>query len=557
MWPTWLVAADGLALAPTSQGRFADTTDGRRSSSPSSRRIGQALPSRNRRRAGPAHGLPLALVATTSLWGQTLGQPPVFKAETALIRVDALVTDRHGVPVPDLEAADFEIESDGRRYVTQVASYVDGTRPAALDLRNGTKLTAEDLRSTTTFVLALPRIVSMQGGRPGRRRPRTPDGIDRMLNAYLRDWFVPGGLAAFVNVDSDQPLLNRLQADPAAIAAVVRSVEDEWRAEKGQTIFLSPSHAGPLERYGVTVLRVAQQAVERMALRPGRKTLILIAPTLLLVDDPSQPTSGFQDLRLEVEKLARQCNQAGVTVHGLKSVPMRGLPSPAPSLGAQRTPPMFTEPTIVSSDAVAILADRTGGSTFSGADAGADDLAQVLKRNRGYYILGYDDGRERDSLPRRVKVRVKRAGAVVTARPLVFPKESAALVRTTRPVALEELLDSALSPGDFDLRIATAIEPAEEEARTLRATVTLETSSESAGRAFEFLVRVLDERANIVRTQRGKGVAGATGTVTFDMTATLRSPGYFAVDVAARGLEDERRGSASLLLRAPAETPVR
>src|SRR6185503_4792034 len=39
-------------------------------------------------------------------------QPPVFRAGAALVRVDVTVTNRHGEPVTDLSASDFEVSED-------------------------------------------------------------------------------------------------------------------------------------------------------------------------------------------------------------------------------------------------------------------------------------------------------------------------------------------------------------------------------------------------------------------------------------------------------------
>src|SRR3954452_9758890 len=41
-------------------------------------------------------------------------QPPVFRAGTNLVQVDAIVTDDNGRPLTDLTAADFEVFDDGQ-----------------------------------------------------------------------------------------------------------------------------------------------------------------------------------------------------------------------------------------------------------------------------------------------------------------------------------------------------------------------------------------------------------------------------------------------------------
>ncbi len=54
-----------------------------------------------------------ALVAGLVLSVATLQEPPVFRAEVGLVRVEVLVT-RSGVPVHGLSTADFQVRDDGR-----------------------------------------------------------------------------------------------------------------------------------------------------------------------------------------------------------------------------------------------------------------------------------------------------------------------------------------------------------------------------------------------------------------------------------------------------------
>src|ERR1700750_813383 len=53
------------------------------------------------------------LMACLLLVAQEPQGPPIFRAGTNIVRVDATVIDRHGNPVPSLTAEDFEIREDG------------------------------------------------------------------------------------------------------------------------------------------------------------------------------------------------------------------------------------------------------------------------------------------------------------------------------------------------------------------------------------------------------------------------------------------------------------
>src|SRR6478735_1666279 len=63
---------------------------------------------------------------------QTPPQPPIFRAEANLVRVDVTVVDRHGEPVASLTAEDFAVEEDGVPQTVQSFKFVsaDGRPPA-------------------------------------------------------------------------------------------------------------------------------------------------------------------------------------------------------------------------------------------------------------------------------------------------------------------------------------------------------------------------------------------------------------------------------------------
>lgn len=54
----------------------------------------------------------------------------MFRVETALVQVDAMVTDRQGRKVKDLTAADFEVFLDGEPMPVVGAAYVEQRHPA-------------------------------------------------------------------------------------------------------------------------------------------------------------------------------------------------------------------------------------------------------------------------------------------------------------------------------------------------------------------------------------------------------------------------------------------
>jgi VWFA-related protein len=91
-----------------------------------------------------ATGALVLLAATTG--GQETVQPPVFGVELDIVRLDVVVLDDEGRPVPDLTAADFVIEENGEpREVVSFEPVVVRPRPTAPD--DPTRISANRLRS--------------------------------------------------------------------------------------------------------------------------------------------------------------------------------------------------------------------------------------------------------------------------------------------------------------------------------------------------------------------------------------------------------------------------
>ena len=71
------------------------------------------------------------MAAAAGALAQGPPQPPVFRAEAALVEVIVRVTDADGAFVPDLTQADFALEEEGRAQTVVAFHRVDLPRPAA------------------------------------------------------------------------------------------------------------------------------------------------------------------------------------------------------------------------------------------------------------------------------------------------------------------------------------------------------------------------------------------------------------------------------------------
>src|SRR5262245_29793056 len=82
--------------------------------------------------------------------------PPVFKVGTSVVHVDAVVTDGRGRQVTDLQAGDFEIETDGKRLPVALSSYVPLVRDGTSASGPAGSLRPEQVSRAIAFVYAFP-----------------------------------------------------------------------------------------------------------------------------------------------------------------------------------------------------------------------------------------------------------------------------------------------------------------------------------------------------------------------------------------------------------------
>lgn len=475
-----------------------------------------------------------ALVATLTMKGEAQGLsptqiPPVFSAETRLVHVDAVVTDRRGAQVTDLVASDFEIESGGSRIRASVATYVPlvGQDVPATGAA-GRKLRARDIRRAVTFLVARP-VIETRSGSNIQANMFAARRVDRMLRQFIDHRATQQDLVAIVNADSRKPLLNQFTASTEALNLAADVLRTEWNNPDTQPLMLMGS-PGPLVRYCLEVVELAGVVVERLSNLPGRRLLFLVSTVL--------PMGGshFSEVKRAVEDLAKRANRAGVTIYG---VGPGGLGSG-------------------SSEALRYLAEETGGSTIENTELLGDNLAKVMETNSGYYLLGYDPGDRATDIPARVKVSVRRDGLRVAARRQANAFDSARIGAgyEVERLSLESLLNSPVAADGINTRITPHIRWTGEQKGEFLALITIEPDpADRRDVDLDVLVRVVDQRGSVVRVERTglKSLSPDDTRSPFRLMvkAPLEAPGVYQADVAVEDKRTRRQGSATSLASFP------
>lgn len=361
----------------------------------------------------------------------------VFRVDTTVHQVDAVVTDRHDRVVSDLEARDFEIVMEKKH--TRAVDYssfvpLTGPQPASAATADGRPV-AEELRRTFVFVISCPTLDVDFGDSRGaseaamRIRAAAARGnysAAEMLTHFVRKRMEPGDLVEVLKVDQDVGVLAQPTHDKDALFAAIA----EMRARPVmQSVFVRLARPrpvlAPLMHQNLQAIRIARAAVDQLAGLPGRRTVILAAIFML----PNHPrVLEGQTVAAAMGELADCANKAGVTVHTISLAGMEGA-------GA-----------LHSTDNLYRVAAETGGTVTENNHDFNGVLDRIAELNRGYYLLGYR--LEEGEIPGKIKVRVKRPGLRVHARSTAL--EAAAgkpLVATandlraalTSPVALRDI----------------------------------------------------------------------------------------------------------------------
>ena len=419
------------------------------------------------RRAGlPAIALIAALAPVPAQ--ERASQPPIFRAETPLVVVDAVVLDRDGEPIGGLTANDFEVSDAGAVQTVQLFQTVTaassaasrGAAPrAAAPIATNVGL---DARATRTFVLFFDDVHLMR-----EHGERAKQAIGRFVETGLRDGdlvslVVPGrALRWHAKIPEGREQLARIVAsleggylpDPSPErmtdyeAYRIHVFQDEVVAERVDRRWknlrvLGREPVDPLTDRGFEpqnrggnigiikqdiAIRAAAvytntaarnratldslaRTIESLAAVRGRKSLILVSPGF--IDDQE---------RREARAVLHAARTANVAVY---FVDARGLLtgssfSQAESIGAvdPRDVAAVNADLTLDAEGAETLAVQTGGFSVRNRNDLEGALRRIGRESAVYYLLGYQPSAAgRAGTFRRIDVRVRRPGVTVRAR---------------------------------------------------------------------------------------------------------------------------------------------
>ena len=332
-----------------------------------------------------------SIAASTHLLagGQTSGRTapplpqdmPVFRGGVEVVRFDAVVTDKHGDPVTDLVAEDFEIRESGVLQTVHQFSRVvlpppDANRPAMRTVRAVPDVRSNDDDQDRIYIIVLDSIAWADTVRATRI-------VQRFLDGYFSD----RDMAAIVTIDRVGAM--HFTSDRAYLLNQTKDFVQ--RAAEGYVLGYQRYYG--INPRGLERARIFGDIARSLAhIEARRKSILYISNGIGFdpFDAIDRPTSSFA----EGARAAMEPIMAGnLTVYPFCTC--------------------FPEPMRTTS--MRALAYVTGGVP-TGTDLN-EAFRQIVRDNSSYYVLGYEStNQRRDGGFRKIEVRVTRPGVKVRAR---------------------------------------------------------------------------------------------------------------------------------------------
>jgi VWFA-related protein len=469
----------------------------------------------------------LTLIIGTALIAQD--QKPIFRAKIDAVTLDVAVLDKSGKPVTDLTAADFDVIEQGKPQTIESFQLVDLDRrpPASSNLYHDVR-TMESLEQETAnrnsrliviflddyHVLPTTKDVDYQAERQVRLQlGQYLRELDRRdLVALMYPLTPVTGLSFSRDHEADARTVEKFEGRQGEYFFPKNAVEEEQLRRSG-------GNPAMMEKIRQDVVRTALQGLCTFlgTTRDTRKQ-VLIASTWV---PGGRSGFAFDDFQ-QIQRAAARGNTA------IYPWDPRGL-----LLGSS----------LAAHEWFQVLADQTGGRAIINMNDGLPGMRAILTDSSAYYVIGYSstqnaqDGKFHD-----VKIRVKRPGLQVRAKPGYWALDADAIARSAIPLP---------PPVDADVNAALDAAEAPEQGRPMLTWAGFD--RDAAGSATVTVVfeasegRTAIDHADIVATSNATSFRGrGQHVVTFPAKA-----GELSIRVIAAGTDDSAIDTAFLALTVP------
>ncbi|HEY2943180.1 MAG TPA: VWA domain-containing protein, partial [Vicinamibacteria bacterium] len=421
---------------------------------------------------------------------------PSFPAQVELVTVDLVVTDKKGVPIPDLKATDFAVSEDGDPQsiasfeAVQLPATPSGTPKAPPKVSTNTE---PESRTGRTFVILFDTI---------HLAPPQAQRAKIAVAEFLKNGVREGDRVTLIGTGGEVWWSTRMEAGRDALMAMLKRLDGRYipdmapdRMSDWEAMRIHVYHdtqveqrvSRRFEQYGASTrggtsasdtsstammggdpmvqgkasevyfqsvsrnritLQILERTLTSLASTKGRKSLILVSEGFIY--DPNLD---------EFKKTVQASRRSNVAIYFLDTRGLTGMPDYftaqfGPPIDTQDIGAVFMETLEASEGAESIAADTGGFSVKNTNDLGKG-IQRIADESRTYYLLGYNSSHtQRDGRFRKIKVELAgRKGLQLRYRKGYFaPLEGG-----------KSALDKRVGPGDPDIQAALDSPYAQEE----------------------------------------------------------------------------------------------
>jgi VWFA-related protein len=327
------------------------------------------------------------------------GAAPAAEPLPVTIRINAVVTDRRGLPILNLTAADFELRDNGHEQ--KLASVVLQSAPKPDTSQASPILSEEDERqaarepNTRLFAVFLDEFHVAPGAESDRVRDVITQFVDREMRP--RDLLV-------VMKPLDPVTAIRFTRDRDAARRVVQTFSGRSGDYTPRTSFEEQYFGRAPRAVDMARRQIVTNALRELTMRLGELKATRAAIVLVSRGFPREPGAERQRRLPDWQTLARAAGHFNVPIYALD-----------PRDAAATAPPASGSPTEADRGLTMLqtLAAETGGEAVVEPNALLPALTRMARNLDAYYVLSYQPSQATDGTFHAIDVRTKRPQATV------------------------------------------------------------------------------------------------------------------------------------------------
>src|SRR5262245_31062981 len=522
----------------------------------------------------------------------------VVRITTQLVQVDAVVHDKNGKNVEDLNVGDFELLVDGKKqhltHFSHISLPVVKREPAAKKKTDPVvapesmptrQIEPEEVRRTIAFV-----VDDMGLTPPSMALAR------ETLKKFVGEQMQEGDLVAIIRTGSGLGMLEQFTSDKRILYTAIEKLiwnplsrdmmptfadtsgADEIDAAQAEQQAEQQAAADSFEDLWETSFTTGTLGATSFVVRslrnfPGRKSVILLSDGFRINSRNNNDNSTHQVLQ-SLDNLVEQANRSSVVIY---SIDAKGLQPfmPGANVGGRPGDSAHSDALQTAQEALEglnYLSKQTGGFTVVNTNDLNIGIEEALYDQQSYYLLGFDPEDEKfDRRRHSIKVNVKRPGVKARSRSGFFGVSESERQAETPGTRGSQILSALLAPmgaRDLQLRMTPFFFNGSREGPIVRALFHIDCSKlafkdgadgrkhlnldlaafafDEEGKTADFSARrlVLDFDEKRYRGLLAEGLA-------YRADFRLKKPGAYQFRAVLRDGETGRTGSASQFIRLP------